>query len=190
MKKNIFQYILIFTLLLILAGLSIWGFWFVEKIENQIPIFGIVAAIVAALTSVYNVSLTNEKAKEREFDLMLKKEKQKVLEHYYNALFEMFKNKNKKTTVIPPKVISETMLFKKGLMNWGSDKLIKAFIEYEDQVDGADTFNLIEDGNTFLKAMREEMGFNDPKELNLFHIILTSEARKEVSQNNTNALKK
>ena len=117
MKKNIFQYILMFTLSLILIGFSIWGVWFVEKIENQISIFGIVAIIVAALTSVYTVSLNNKKAKEREYDLMVLKENQKVYEHFYNALFEMMKTKKNRSNQPSSTVINEMMLFKKGLMN-------------------------------------------------------------------------
>ena len=75
----------------------------------------------------------------------------------------------------------EMMLFKQGLMNWGSERLIKKYIEYDNKLTEPDTnFNMLHDGNKFLKEIRTEMGFNDSKELNLISIILTSEAREEL----------
>ena len=84
-------------LFLLLIGLMIWGIWFVPKIENKIQVFGIVAVIMAAFTSVLTVSINNKKTKEREYDLHVLKEKQKVYEHFYNTLFEIF-SKTKSTS--------------------------------------------------------------------------------------------
>ena len=78
-------------LFLLLIGFLIWGIFYVEELHSQIPILGIVAIIVAAFTSVLTVSINNRKAKEREYELHILKEKQKVFEHFYNSYFEMLK---------------------------------------------------------------------------------------------------
>ena len=78
------------------------------------------------------------------------------------------------------------MLFKKGLMNWGSDKLIKKYIEFDTKLiesEGKqDKFNMFEDGDNFIKELRKELGYNDAKNVNIMSIILTAEARKELKE--------
>lgn len=75
-------------------------------------------------------------------------------------------------------------LFKKGLMNWGSEELIKNYIEYEDNIDlnKGNTSAILNDANTFLKEMRKELGFKDSKSLKLMTVLLTAEARVELDQ--------
>ena len=185
MKKNYLQYFWMIFLFLLLIGLLIWGIWYVPKIENKIQVFGIIAVIMAAFTSVLTVSINNKKAKEREYDLHILKEKQKVYEHFYNTLFEIFsKTKNNKSG-LTPKAINEMMLFKQGLMNWGSERLIKKYIEYDNELTkGKQTFSIINDGDKFLKEIRKEMGFQDSKDLSLMSIILDNEAREELIHKN------
>lgn len=184
MRKDFLQYLWMTILFALLCGLLIWGIWYVEKVENQISIFGIVAVIMAAFTSVLTVSINNRKAKEREYDLHVLKEKQKVYEHFYNSFFDLLKGSKKGKNGPSSKTINEMMLFKQGLMNWGSERLIKKYIEYDNKLTQPDTdFNMLEDGNNFLKEIRKEMGFEDSKNLNLIDIILTAEAREELRQN-------
>jgi uncharacterized membrane protein len=168
-------------LLLLLGSLTIWGSFFVHEIQHKISVFGIVAVITAAFTSVITVSINHKKTKEREYELMLLKEKQKVYEHFYNVFFELLNNTKKGKSGISKKAQDEMMLFKRGLMNWGSEKLIKSYLEYESKLDSKDSqLGILENGNKFLKDLRKEMGFHDSKDLNLMSIILTAEARKEL----------
>ena len=102
-----------------------WGY--VENLQAKISILGIVAIIVTAFTSVLTVSINNKKAKEREYELHILKEKQKVFEHFYNSYFEILFNIKKGKSGLSTKAEQEMMLFKKGLMNWDSDKLIKKY---------------------------------------------------------------
>lgn len=170
-----------FILCILLFGLIIWGIWFVDKIENKISIFGIVAVIMAAFTSVLTVTINNRKAKEREYELHILKEKQKVYDHFYNSFFDLLKGSKKGKQEVTSKTMNEMMLFKQGLMNWGSERLIQKYIEYDNKLTQPDTtFNMLLDGNKFLKEIRKEMGFQDSKNLNLIDIILTSEAREEL----------
>ena len=47
-----------------------------EDVQDKISIFGITALIVTAFTSVLTISINNEKAKEREYNLHILKQKQ------------------------------------------------------------------------------------------------------------------
>ena len=182
MTKSIFINIWLFILILILVSLSIWGIFYIEKIDYKISVLGIVAVIVAAFTSVMTVNINNTKTREREYELHLLKEKQKVCEHFYNAFFEIFKNVKNNKDGLTKKTLEEMSLFKKGLMNWGSEELIKKYIEYEDNIDhnNGDTFAILNNANTFLKEMRKELGFKDSKSLKLMTVLLTAEARVEL----------
>jgi flagellar motor component MotA len=181
--KNILQYLWMIFLFIILSGLLIWAIWCIEDTKTKISIFSIVVVILAAFTSVLTVSINNKKAKEREYDLLVIKEKQKVFEHFYNAFFESISQSRKKgTNQLPKKTVEEMMNFKRGLMNWGSERLIKKYIEYENKmVENRETFDLLKDGDEFLKEIRKEMGYQVSNNVNLISIILTAEARQELN---------
>jgi uncharacterized membrane protein len=166
----------------ILISLSVWGIYYVDELNLKISIFGIVAAIVAAFTSVLTVNINNKKAREREYQFHILKEKQKVCEHFYNAYFEMLFQIRKGKGGPTNKAYEETMLFKKGLMNWGSEQLIKEFIDYESKLVTTtdDPMFLLTQGNEFLKELRKELGFKDSGKINIMSIILNAEARHEL----------
>lgn len=166
-----------------LLTLAIWGIVYVEDTNDKISIFGIVAVITAAFTSVITVSINHEKIKEREYEFYALKEKQKVYEHFYNSFFEILKQSKRRIPGLPKKAESETMLFKQGLMNWGSDRIIKEYIKYDNKLTTQESdFDILNDGNKFLKEIRKDMGFNDPHDLNLIDIILSADARIELRQ--------
>ena len=73
MKKDRLLKLWMTVLAMLLIGLLIWAIWFIDKQENQISVFGIVAIILAAFTSVLTVTINNRKAKEREYDLHFKR---------------------------------------------------------------------------------------------------------------------
>ncbi len=174
-------------LFLLLLGFLLWGIFYVDDIQSKISILGIVAIIVAAFTSVLTVSINNKKAKEREYELHILKEKQKVFEHFYNSYFEMLFKVKKGQSGLSRKAEDEMLLFKKGLMNWGSDRLIKKYLDFDTKLieseGGQDKFNMFKDGDDFIKELRKELGFNDSKNVNIMSIILTTEARKELKEN-------
>ena len=82
------------------------------------------------------------------------------------------------------KAIDEMYLFKKGLMNWGSEDLIKKYIEYEGNLDihKGDTSAILNNADGFLRNMRKELGFKDSKSLKLMSLLLKPEARTELGQ--------
>ena len=186
MKNDFLSKFWMVFLFLLLTGFLIWGIFYVDDLQSKIAILGIVAIIVAAFTSVLTVDINNNKAKEREYELHILKEKQKVFEHFYNSYFEMLKGVKKGNKGLSNKVEQEMMEFKKGLMNWGSDKWIKEYLAFDTKLieseGNPDKFNIIKDGNDFIKALRKELGFNDSNEVNVMSIILTAEARKELKE--------
>lgn len=114
MTKNFFINIWLFILILILVSLSIWGIFYIKNIDSKIAVFGIVAIIVAAFTSVMTVNINNKKTREREYELHILKEKQKVCEHFYNAFFEIFKNIKKNREGLTKKKLTKWLFLKKG----------------------------------------------------------------------------
>lgn len=172
---------------LLLLGLIYWSVFIIEDVQQRISILGIVALISAAVTSVLTVSINNKKAKEREYELHILKEKQKVFEHFYNSYFEMLFNVKKgKGSGLTQKAEQEMLHFKKGLMNWGSDKLIKKYIDFDNKIienqNNPDKFTILKDGDDFIKELRRELGYNDSRVVNIMSIILNAEARKEMSE--------
>ena len=181
--RNVYLIIWMTVLFVFLIGLTLWGIFKIEDTQQRISIFGIVAVIFAAVTSVLTVTINNRNAKEREYQLHIFREKQKVFEHFYNAYFELLFNSKKNKTGFSQKAKDEMILFKKGLMNWGSEKIIKAYLDLDEKmIEGQDTpgkFNMLIDGDDFLRELRTELGFKDTGKVNIMSIVLTPEARKE-----------
>jgi uncharacterized membrane protein len=174
-------------LICFLIGLSIWAIFFTDKTDHQITIFGIVGAIIVAITSVLSVTLNNKIIKDRELELLVTREKQKVFEHFYNAYFEMLKAVKKgKTSNISNKAETEMLEFKRGLMNWGSEELIKNYLDFDSKLlhskSTNSTFDMLQDGDKFLKDLRREMGFYDSDKINIMSIILDAESREKLNK--------
>jgi len=184
MTKGFFISTWLFILISILVSLSIWGIFYIDNIDSKIAVFGIVAVIVAAFTSVMTVNINSKKTREREYEFHILKEKQKVCEHFYNAFFEIFKNVKNNRNGLSKKAIDEMALFKKGLMNWGSEELIRKFIEYENNllINEGDTKATLNNADKFLKEMRRKLGYRDSDNLRLMTVLLTAEARGELGQ--------
>ncbi|GJM12270.1 MAG: hypothetical protein DHS20C12_06730 [Pseudohongiella sp.] len=172
--------------LILLTG---WGTFVVSATEQKILIFGIVGALITTIISVYSITLTHDKVKERELELLRIKEKQKVFQHFYNAYFDIIVSiKKGKGGKVTPKLISDMMEFKKGLMNWGSEELIANYLDFDLKAqqpsDPSDPYRIIRDGNKFLKDLRKDLGFDDQGKVNIMSIILDGDARREFESSN------
>jgi uncharacterized membrane protein YvbJ len=171
--------LVIFTICLLL-----WGLLYVEDTQSKIAVFGIVGLILTAITSILVVSMDNLKVKEREYEFMLLKEKKEVFKIYYDAYFNTLKGKGKSDKLNSQQLVDKMMEFKKGLMNWGSEELIKAYIRYEDDLidfgQSQDVKKMLSRGNDFFKLMRKEMGYKDSGDFNILSITLDSNARREL----------
>ena len=182
MKKENYTSIWLLVLVILLITLIVWGLFFVHETNYKISIFGIVAVVVAAFTSVLTVNINNYKTREREYELHILKEKQKVCEHFYNAFFESLTQIINGKDGLSKKALEETMLFRKGLMNWGSERIIQKYLNYDESLieNQGNTKLMFNKGNEFLLELRKELGFQDSGKVNLMSILLTAEARKEI----------
>lgn len=177
--------VLIFLLFVFLISLISWAKSKVKKTEHVIAVFGIIGAMLTTIISIFLIGISSEANKQLEIDLIITKEKQKAYEHFYNAFFIMLDTMNEETSVIEKDAYSEIMLFKRGLMNWGSEELIKEYLIYESKVikfsESGNVVDMLIVGDNFFKALRADMGFNDTGDINLLSIILNAEAREQVN---------
>jgi hypothetical protein len=185
MKNNFWHTTFMSLLVLFVLSLSTWAITGNLNTEQRITIFGIVGVVIAAITSVYSIGLNHQKTKEREIENIHLNELKIVLQHFYDAVTEsMIHVKKNSHTDFSKKVESEMIQFKKGLMNWGSEKLIKSFILYDNILTSQDPLinhkMKINATNAFLRDIRKELNFRDNIDLNIFSIFLTTEARKEL----------
>ena len=119
------------VLITLLTGLIIWAVFFIESDNQKIAVFAIVGVLITAITSVVTVNLSTQKAKEKEYELMLVKEKQKVFNHFFNVLFEIIISSKEHRKTNMPLVIKVYMNFNRGLMIWGSEEAINSFITFD-----------------------------------------------------------
>jgi hypothetical protein len=169
--------------------LILWSF-FVDDIKYRITILGIVAAIITAITSVITINLNNKKTKEREYNILLLKEKHKFIEKFYNAYMLTLKivkkekesqGKRRDIKKMQDQVMENIYDFKKGLMNWGSEELIKSFFRYEAGMDKEkEVTQILKNGNLFFKSLRKEIGFKSSDKVNIACIMLDAQAREEL----------
>ncbi|QMU30144.1 hypothetical protein [Adhaeribacter radiodurans] len=165
----------------LIIGYLTWAVFFVDKPETKVSVFGITAAISAAVTSVLAVNINHKKTKEREFEFLILKEKQKVYSHFYNALFDSFHNSRVGQEDFSQETLNELMNFKKGLINWGSERLIKKYLTYDNIIAGnTNVLEIITASDEFLREIRKDLGHEEAKNINLVGVVLNPEARKEL----------
>ncbi len=69
-------------------------------------------------------------------------------------------------------------------MSWGSERLIKNYIAFENEVFYSENLSLkekVERIDKILKEIRREFGYKDSKKLKLFELFLEMDARKELN---------
>ncbi|MCF8363447.1 MAG: hypothetical protein K9G70_12585 [Prolixibacteraceae bacterium] len=182
MKSKFWHTILMTMLIVFVIGLSSWAIIGNFDTDQRITIFGIVGVVIAAITSVYSVAYNHQKSKEREYEQLQFREFKKVLEHFYNALFESIKTAKNNKPIRSEKVKQELLLFKRGLMNWGNENIINAYYEYDEKLTSNINYTTKQQAlfaDQFLKSIRKELKFKDTEELKVFSLILTEDARRE-----------
>lgn len=172
------------VLIIFIVSLSMWAIFFIDSESHRISVFTLVGGIVTTITSVMTVAITSKKTKEREIELILLKEKQKVFEHFYNFYFKLLKGTKSQDPNISlsEKDVEELLEFRKGLMSWGSEELIRQYMIFEDEiaVESKSAHERFKIAGRFFAAIRKEMGFADSADLNVIAIVLNSTARSEL----------
>jgi|GEM_PF-3334301 len=171
---------------LFLAALLLWSVLGISETQHRIAILAIVGVVLTAMSSVFTIVINNKEAREREIRLLIQKEQQKVFEHFYVAFFEILKaTKDNKKNPLTKTVIHEMYEFKRGLMSWGSEKLIADYLQYETEMTEASSDGIsavLKVGDKFLKSMRKELGFEDKGTVNIMSIILDVQARRDLTK--------
>jgi len=133
---------------------------------------------------VFRGALNSLQAKNREYDAISIKEKLNSYEYFYVAIVDIIKTKGANPTKSSKKLVSDLITFKKGLMSWGSERLIKNYIAFENEVFYSENLSLkekVERIDKILKEIRREFGYKDSKKLKLFELFLEMDARKELN---------
>ena len=187
MKKILNSSLWMNVLATLLVGLIIWAIFFIEDNNQKIAVFAIVGVLITAVTSVVTVNLSTQKAKEKEYELMLIKEKQEVFNHFFNALFELIISSKENRETNMPFVTKEYMNFKRGLMIWGSEEIINSFIVFdsafqnlrkENNLSQDETMMYFYVIETFLKSIRKDLKYSVSDKISLTDVMLDIKGRQ------------
>lgn len=170
-------------LIVFLIFINVFGFYYFEEESSKVAILGLSGVILAAVTSVFTVVINNMHSKKREYEFLVFKEKQKTYEYFYEALFlALNKEKQKKDKegkiILPKEAVIAMSNFKKGIMSWGSEKIIQEYLDYEEKlITNNEVNNTLKIANDFLISIRKELGYEVHKNTPLVTIILDNESR-------------
>lgn len=189
LRYYLLEIVITVSILVIVTSLYCWG-RSISYVDKQIKIYGISASILGLYTSLLIALINHKNSKNREISILIQKEKQNAYMHFYNAVFEGLKKalqsrndeqkeeskkEDKKVFDVNDKMLVEMLEFKKGLMIWGSQELIDAFLKYnkglfDDKVDKYDNTN------EFLIAIRKDLQHTDNRKIKLYDILLKADA--------------
>lgn len=119
----------------------------------------IVALITATVTIISGVvsKIIDFKQKRREY---LSQKKEEPYAEFINVYFKMQEKVSKKEIYLPDEMFNDIQKFQKKLMLWGSNRVVKAWIEYRANA-GTDGMNALFYMEKILYAIRKDMGYKN-----------------------------
>ena len=119
----------------------------------------IVALITAAVTIISGVvsKIIDFKQKRREY---LSQKKEEPYAEFINVYFKMQEKVSKKEIYLPDEMFNDIQKFQKKLMLWGSNRVVKAWIEYRANA-GTDGMNALFYMEKIRYAIRKDMGYKN-----------------------------
>ncbi len=119
----------------------------------------IVALITAAVTIISGVvsKIIDFKQKRREY---LSQKKEEPYAEFINVYFKMQEKVSKNEIYLPDEMFNDIQKFQKKLMLWGSNRVVKAWIEYRANA-GTDGMNALFYMEKILYAIRKDMGYKN-----------------------------
>lgn len=119
----------------------------------------IVALITAAVTIISRVvsKIIDFKQKRREY---LSQKKEEPYAEFINVYFKMQEKVSKNEIYLPDEMFNDIQKFQKKLMLWGSNRVVKAWIEYRANA-GTDGMNALFYMEKILYAIRKDMGYKN-----------------------------
>lgn len=175
----------------LICGLS-YGVWllvtaFIASITAASPevtaaIVGAMATILVGISAVL-ISQAYERRRAAEEAHRLKKVE--IYQGFIDMISRMTGAKNEHLSLKEPdpkELIQYLFKYKSGILLWGSPKVIKAQIEFEDVSESADNQKMFRSVNSLYLAIREDIGLSNSglKNLELVKLSLNNEARSEL----------
>ena len=184
MIRNIFYYLFTALLFILFSYLVYWAIFILENTDEKLTALGITGVLLTGLITLVTFSINNLQAKKREYDSISLREKLTAYEFFYIAIVDIIKTKDMHPARTSKKLVNDLITFKKGLMSWGSERLIRHYIDFENDVFYSEHLSLKEKVgriDEILKEIRREFGYKDSKNLKLFELFLQSDARQELN---------
>jgi hypothetical protein len=175
----------------LICGLS-YGVWllvtaFIASITAASPevtaaIVGAMATILVGISAVL-ISQAYERRRAAEEAHRLKKVE--IYQGFIDMISRMTGAKNEHLSLKEPdpkELIQYLFKYKSDILLWGSPKVIKAQIEFEDVSESADNQKMFRSVNSLYLAIREDIGLSNSglKNLELVKLSLNNEARSEL----------
>jgi hypothetical protein len=152
--------------------------------EITVAIIGAMATILVGISAVL-ISQAHERKRAAEEAHRLKKVE--IYQGFIDLISRMIGASNEHLLLKAPdeyELISFVFKFKSELLLWGSPKVIKAQINFENVSGSGDTQKLFRAVNTLYMAIREDLGLSNSglNSLELVKLSLNPEARLEIQQ--------
>jgi hypothetical protein len=186
--QKIFQIVLGLSL----VGSLIYGAWLlinafrialtVASPEVVAAIIGAMATILVGISAVL-ISQAHERKRSSEEAHRLKKVE--IYQSFIDMISRMIGSSNKNLALKEPdsqELIHYLFKFKADILLWGSPKVIKAQIEFENVSESGDTKKLLMSINSLYFAIREDIGLSNSglNNLELVKLYLNDDGRKEL----------
>lgn len=187
-----FQKTLRILLGLLLAGGIAYGIWFlggafVAAITAASPevTAAIVGAMATVLVGISAVLTSQAHERKRAAEEAHRLKKVEIYQGFIAMASRVIGGSNKNIAVKEPnlkELASYFLKFKSDILLWGSPKVIKAQIEFENVSDAGDPKKLFCSMNSLYLAIREDIGLSNSglNNLELVKLYLNREARAEV----------
>lgn len=131
--------------------------------KTSVTILGTMITIGA---SVFGIIYNQKQIKQREIQEAHRNKKIEIYNKFITISTNMIAGSNSKIPSIQPYeeevLIEEIFYFKKDLLLWGSQKVIKSVLDYENAAIN-EPKNVLNAVNNLYKAMREDIGFDNSK---------------------------
>lgn len=175
---KIMKYLFLFVVSVFLLWLS----WiFIQGLSKSEP--EIQAGLIGLLGMLFVALFTHYFTKTREINARLFREKRDGYMNFMDVLFDMLRAMKLKGEINNEEYMGKIVEFKKALMIWGSDDVIRKWNLYEiDNSENQSIQSVVSNIEMVLRAIRKDLGHNDKslEEGQLVGLILDADAKKSL----------
>ncbi|KQT33279.1 hypothetical protein [Methylophilus sp. Leaf414] len=187
--QKVFQIILGLSL----VGGIVYGAWlllnaFVAAVTAASPevVAAIVGAMATVLVGISAVLISQAHERKRSSEEAHRLKKVEIYQSFIDMISRMIGSSNQNLALKQPdtqELVHYLFKFKADILLWGSPKVIKAQIEFENVSESGDTKKLFMSVNALYLAIREDIGLSNSglNKMELVKLYLNNDARKELS---------